>query len=176
MALWLSVADKNSKEEPGDVRVDDRHPLPERKALHRTHRVRAQSLEGAEGCRVRGQPPTVFRYDFARDRVESSRTDVVSQRPPGAGRLTRSRRCQGLHRREPLKPLFVLGLDPVHLGLLQHDLRDQNLIRIAGSSPREVASVSVIPAEEAIAKTPSRWGRREPGCFPTTNLGGLHQA
>ena len=63
--------------------------------------------------------------------------------------MTRSRRCQGLHRREPLKPLFVLGLDPVHLGLLQHDLRDQNLIRIAGSSPREVASVSVIPAEGA---------------------------
>ena len=82
-SLALPWPTKTRKRSRGDVRVDDRHPLPEREALHRTHRVRAQSLEGAEGCRVRGQPPTVFGYDFARDRVESSRTDVVS---PAAAR------------------------------------------------------------------------------------------
>ena len=79
--------------------------------------------------------------------MESSRSDVVSEGVPGTCGLTRSRRRQGLHRREPLKPLFVFWLDPVHLGLLQHDLGHQNSIGITGSPPGQITSVPVVPAE-----------------------------
>ena len=108
--------------------------------------------------------------------MESSRSDVVSEGAPGPCSLTRSRRRQGLHRRELLKPLFVFWLDPVHLGLLQHDLGHQNPIGISGSPPGQITSVPVVPAEEAIAKTPPRGGRRELGRFRTSSLGGGHQA
>src|SRR5438093_12313952 len=47
---------------------------------------------------------------------------------------------------------MVLGNDPVHLGLLEHDLRNEDLVRIGSLSPGEVPAVLPVPFQQARLK------------------------
>jgi hypothetical protein len=51
-----------------------------------------------------------------------------------------------------LEEPVVIGFDPGHLGLLQHELGYQNPVRISGLPPRQVSSISTEPAEEGAAE------------------------
>jgi len=46
----------------------------------------------------------------------------------------------------------VLGQHAVHLGLLQHDLRHQDVVRVVGPPPRQIAAVPVVPAQQGPAE------------------------
>src|SRR3990172_11951500 len=84
------------------------------------------------------------------DRVESDGPDVVSEGPPGCLDVPDRGAGQLLDRGVLSKELLVLRDDPIDLGLLEHDLRDQDLVRVGGLPPGKVAPVARIPAEEAL--------------------------
>ena len=50
---------------------------------------------------------------------------------------------------------MVLGHDPLHLRLLEHDLRDEDVVRVGGAAPRQVAPMATVPAEQARAGSAS---------------------
>ena len=51
-----------------------------------------------------------------------------------------------------MQEAVIIRLDPPHLGLLEHELGDQDPIRITGSAPGEVPAVLAEPAEEGAPK------------------------
>src|SRR5262249_973459 len=80
------------------------------------------------------------------------RADVVAEGIPRAGNVGDGRRGQRLQRRITAQEFAVLRDDAVHLGLLEHDLRDQHVVGIARSSPGEVALVARVPSEQTLAE------------------------
>jgi hypothetical protein len=59
------------------------------------------------------------------------------------------RRCRKrLDGRPPLEPGEIAGNDALDLGLLQHHLRDEDRVRVACPSPREIATMNVEPGDQ----------------------------
>src|SRR5207247_5192411 len=54
--------------------------------------------------------------------------------------------------RETVQPLVVIRDHCCNLSLLEHELRDENGVRVARSAPREIASVATIPVEKRAAE------------------------
>ena len=101
---------------------------------------------------VVGQRAAVARDRLARDRVQPARPDVVAERVPGLDDVALGRRGQRLERRIAVEPLVVLRQHAIDLRLLQHDLGDEDVIRIARLAPRQVASVPPVPGEQPAPK------------------------
>jgi hypothetical protein len=83
--LGIAAADEDAEEHTSDVGVQDRGALTEREAAYRARRIRADPLEREQRRFVRGQLAAVAFDRFSRDRVQPSRPDVVSERPPCVG-------------------------------------------------------------------------------------------
>jgi hypothetical protein len=97
---------------------------------------------------------------LARDGVQPARADVVAERTPRFGHVVFRRRRQRVKARILLQPLVVLGQHAIDLRLLEHDFRDEDVVRIARAAPRKIAAVSPIPLEQAASKPLSRQRRR----------------
>ena len=76
------------------------------------------------------QLAAVARDRLARDRLQAARPDVVAERVPGRRHVALGRRGQRIERRVLLEPLGVLRQHAVDLRLLQHDLRDEDVVRV----------------------------------------------
>ena len=49
---------------------------------------------------------------------------------------------------EPPQPVIIVRDDGSDLGLLEHELRDEDRVGIGGSAPGKIAGVFAIPADE----------------------------
>ena len=83
--------------------------------------------------------------------VQQHRPSVVAETGPGGDRLARRGGGQRLDRRPALQPRLPARQHPRDLGLLQHDFRNQDGIRITRPPPREVASVFPIPGQHQLS-------------------------
>ena len=88
-----------------------------------------------------GSWPPYSRDRLARDRLQPARPDVVAERIPRLGHLALGRGRQHLHRRKFSEPLGVLRQHAIDLRLLQHDLGHEDVVRVVGLAPRQVAAV-----------------------------------
>src|SRR5262245_21907512 len=86
------------------------------------------------------------------------RANVVAERIPDAPDLGGARAGQALERWIASEERVVLRDDALHLRLLENDLRDEDVIRIVGGAPRQVATVAAIPREQASMKPPATSG------------------
>ena len=50
---------------------------------------------------------------------------------------------------EPAEPFVVIRDDSSDLGLLEHELRDEDRVGIDGSAPRKIARVFTVPRKES---------------------------
>jgi ribonuclease HIII len=55
-------------------------------------------------------------------------------------------------RRESLKPALVIGKNRCHLRLLEHEFRDQNLVRVRSFAPRQPTTLTLKPVDQRRAK------------------------
>src|SRR5262245_22911347 len=134
------------------VGVHDRHRAAIGEAPERPRGVAADAAHPAERGVVFGEPAPVAGDRLARDAAQVDRADVVTQRVPEPRDLLRRGAGEALERRIPLEKLVVLRDHPIYLRLLQHDLGDQDAIRIGGPAPGEVAAVAPVPREQASPK------------------------
>ena len=111
-------------------------------AGHRIGRVAADSRELGE---VVG--PAGFR-DPLGGTVEVDGATVVAEPLPLADDLRPGRGREGLGGRPALEPVQVPRDDALHLRLLEHDLADEDRVRIACPPPRQVASLECVPVAE----------------------------
>jgi hypothetical protein len=99
-----------------------------------------------------GQLPLVAGDRLPRNAVEMHRADVVAEGVPGLLHVADVGGGQRLERRVAAEELVVLRDHAVDLRLLEHDLRHEDVVGIAGPAPRQVALVPRVPAEETLAK------------------------
>ena len=102
--------------------------------------------------RSSGTTPAVLRHHRLRQPVEVRRPAVIAQPFPALPHHRRGGRRQGLDGRVALQEPVVVRLDPCHLGLLKHELRHHDAVRIPGPPPGQVAAVAPEPAEQAPAE------------------------
>jgi len=163
VSFEIAAADKDPEQHACHVRVEDGRALTERETENCSGRVLADALEREQRLRVRRQLSAVSAHRLSRNRVQSAWTDVVAERPPRGGHIGLRRRGEGFHGRVLAKPLVVLRQYPIDLRLLQHHLRDEDVVRVGGLPPREIASIPPVPVEqpppEPLAGRRNRHGR-----------------
>ena len=169
-AAETARAEEDAAEHAANVGVDERGVLPIGEGEDGARGVAPDAAHGPERAGVVGQAPVIAGERLARDALQIQGPHVVAERVPGALDLGGLRLGQALERRVPREELVVLRDDPVHLGLLQHDLGDQDVIGIGGAAPRQLALMAPIPAEQAQLKAPARCRGRDEGRGPRAAL------
>src|ERR1019366_902276 len=94
---------------------------------------------------------------------EVVRSLVVAEALPCVPHAFRSRDREVLHGREAQEEAWPVLGDPRHLGLLQHHLRYEDLVRIPGASPGEVPAMAAEPRDEVPPKMQAPRSRIEDG-------------
>jgi len=154
---------KGPPEDSRDVGVDGGLGALEGEGGHGTGCVAPDSGEVEEPIGLGREASRTVADDLASQPVEVCRAAVVAEPIPvlahGGGAGSRQR----LQRGEALEKGVIVLLDPSHLGLLEHDLGDQDAIRIARPAPGEVASVPPKPSEQPPAKGNGVVGRPAAG-------------
>ena len=84
--------------------------------------------------------------------VEISRASVIAEALPRAKHLVFRSARQGGEIRKPAKPLVIIRNHSRDLRLLQHELGNEDCVRIAGPAPGQIAPVATIPANKRVAK------------------------
>ena len=141
--LHVAASDEDAEQDARHVGVENRGTLAEREASDRACRVLADPFEGEERLGIRRQLAVVSRDRLAGDCVQPARPDVVAERPPCGRNVHFGCSGERFERRIFLEPLVIFRQDPIDLRLLQHDLRDQDVVRVGGVAPRKVAAVSL---------------------------------
>ena len=84
------------------------------------------------------------RNDF-RGSMQIARAGVVAKPLPGMKNIVLRRARQRIKIWETAQPLLVIRQNARDLGLLKHELGDEDCVRILSPTPREIAPVFVIP-------------------------------
>ncbi len=152
MLLDVATAEKHTQEHAGDVGVDDGGTFTKREAANRSCRVCANAFERSQRFFIRRELSAESLHGFARDRLQPLGPNVIAKRVPRVGHIFRrciGERCKG---RIFLEPLLVFRQDAVDLRLLQHDLGDEDVIRVVGVAPGQITPIFAIPGQKPAAK------------------------
>src|SRR4051812_18721829 len=104
--------------------------------------------------------------------MEIDGSAVVAQTRPGADHVCDRRLRARRRRREALEEAVVLGDDARHLGLLEHDLTDEDRPRVTRVAPRQVSPRARRPTQERLLhqNTSVLYGSTNGSCIPSTAL------
>jgi len=87
-------------------------------------------------------------HDSFRCDMEISRASVITEALPRAKHLIFRSARQRTKIGKSAEPLVIIRDDGCDLRLLEHELGDEDCVRIAGLAPGEIAPVAAIPAEK----------------------------
>jgi hypothetical protein len=96
--------------------------------------------------------PTISIFDQFRGRAQISGAGVITEPLPGMKNVVLGSVSQRGEIREPVEPLIIIREHCGDLGLLKHELGNQDGVWIARPSPGKVAAVFAIPAQESPVK------------------------
>ena len=119
-----------------------------------------RARSAASSC---GTTPAVVGHHGRRRPVQVQRPPVVAQPRPQADHRRRSRRGAGRRRGEGGQEALVVRHDAVDLGLLQHDLGDEDRPGVTGVPPGQVAPVLLAPLQQAAPEAPDPVGLERRG-------------
>ena len=128
-----------------DVRVQYRDRLAERKRGDGCGGVRADAGKPAELGHGARQLAVVVLHDLFRQPVQAHGATVVAHAGPEADDVGGLGVGQRPERGKRFEEGVVLRDDALDLSLLEHDLRDEDGIRVGDAAPGEDASVARVP-------------------------------
>jgi len=109
------------------------------------------------------------------DGVEISRTLIITKSLPGVQNVILRRGSERPETGESPKPLIIIRDHGRHLGLVKHQLGDEDGIWVARATPGEIPAMTAIPTQEITAKSGNlQSGGKRPTCKaerPTLNSG-----
>lgn len=136
---------ENARKQTRDIRFDNRHRLIERESCDGVSGVTADTGKFAKGGRIARQNSTMsILYDL-RDGEEIACAAVVTESLPGVQDVVLRRAGQGGEIGEPTEPLIIIRDNGSDLRLLEHELGDEDGVRIVPASPGKGAAVRSIP-------------------------------
>jgi hypothetical protein len=158
---------EDAREDAGDIRFDDRDRLIECERSDGICRVAADSRELLDRFQVSRKSAAMFFHDGDSGRAEISSASVVAESLPGMKDVAFGSGGEGGEVGKTLEPLIIIRDDGGYLGLLQHELRDEDGVGIGGAAPGKIAGVFAVPGEQRSAERRIRFDgenvRRLPG-------------
>ena len=119
-----------------------------------TRRVGPHARQFVQTFKRRGKFAAKFVCDDLRRLVQIARACVVAKPGPGGEHIVQRRIGQRFHIRPERKEFAVVTRDRLHRRLLQHDLRQPDMIGIGAAAlrraPRQGAAVDVVPGEQRL--------------------------
>ena len=91
--------------------------------------------------------PTMWIQDELCRRVEISCSGVITEPLPAVENIIFGCARECLEVRKPAQPFSIIRENRRHLGLLKHELGDENAVWIASMAPRKVTTVTLVPSQ-----------------------------
>ena len=139
-------------EEPGEnsphIDINDRHPLGEGEGQEGVSGVAADSGKSLELGERPGYPSSLFDH-AAGQRMQPHCTVVVPHPAPGNKHLSERRSGKSPQTGESPEESWVGLTHAVNLGLLEHDFRQEDAVRVTGLPPSQNSSVAPVPPQES---------------------------
>ena len=88
--------------------------------------------------------------DCSRAKIPGAR--VIAESLPGVQDFLLGRFCEGGEIRKTPNPLIIIRDHRRDLGLLQHEFRDQDGIRVLSAAPGQIAALQAVPFQKGTAK------------------------
>ena len=95
--------------------------------------------------------------------VKISRSCIVAQALPGVQHARFRSTRQGGEIAPSAQPLIIVRKNGGDLRLLEHELRNENGVWVAGAAPRQITAVTAIPAQQRGAEIAGVWWRDQIG-------------
>ncbi len=137
-----------ASQNPTDVGVDDGISPLEGKDAHRSCRIRSDTGQIEQIAELVGHLPAMAHIDCHRGAVQIHRSSVVAETRPQGDDVGDGRSSQRHRGRESCEELCIPFDDPVDLGLLEHELADENRPRVAGAPPGQIPARAGEPVEQ----------------------------
>ena len=148
---WNSQIEKTG-ENASAVGFDNRDRQVECERPNRVRGVAADSRKLPHFVDALGTSAAMSIYDKLGRCMKIPRARIIAQTLPGVKHFAFGGASECRESWEPAQPLFVKRHDRCDLSLLKHELRNENRVRIACSSPRQVAAMATVPAEKRALK------------------------
>jgi hypothetical protein len=129
-------------------------------AVYGSNRQAKSHAEDGSGCVFSNARETQKLFPVLRKPAPAAGNDLLcrSVEMPGSGvvakvfpefqDLFRASFSQGIYGGEPYEKTLVIRDHCIHLGLLEHDLRDPDEVRVPGMAPGEIPGMAGIPSEQ----------------------------
>ena len=163
---------EHAREHALDVAVEDRDALAEaERGDRRGGRAADAGQLGERGAGAR-ELAAVLGDDDLGAAMEVARAAVVAEAAPRREHVARLGRRQRAHVAEARDEALVVRAHGRDLGLLQHDLREPDAVRVARPLPRQgVAAVLLLPGDEVLGEMLGKVARlAHPASLPRTRI------
>jgi hypothetical protein len=137
---------EQTSQEAGDVCLDDWDRLIEGEGHDGVRSVTANSWQSPNRLQRLGKSAAISRYDGLCGRAEVASSRVIAETLPGVKNFVFRRGGKSGKIREAPHPLIKVWDDRGDLRLLEHELRNENCVRIVRPAPRQFAAVARKPA------------------------------
>jgi hypothetical protein len=161
--LHVVLDREDAGEHAGDVAVDQRRALAVGDRRDGARGVGADARHLAQRGRRPWQRAAMAFDDVAGAAVQVAGAAVVAEPGPVSEHVVERGVGQALHRREAAHPALPVRDDGGHPGLLQHDLRDPDRVRVAALAPGQVALHLQEVVDDRGGDLDIGAGRRRPG-------------
>ena len=141
---------EDAGDDPFHVGVDAGHGQVEGDAGDGGRGVGADTGQGADGFGIGREDAAVFLHDQTGGGQQVAGTGIVAQALPGVQHLLLGGGGQGVQVGEALHPAQKVADAALHLGLLEHDLRDPDLVGRVMASPGQGPGIGGEPGEQGL--------------------------
>lgn len=142
----------NACEQARDVCLDDRHGLIKSESCDGICGVTADTGKIANRGWIDRQPATMSISHNFRGGVQMASACVIAESLPRVQDVIFRGSGQGGEIGEPTEPVIIIWDHGSDLCLLEHELGDEDGIRVAGPAPGKLAAVTRIPAQDRAAE------------------------
>ena len=156
----VQVGGEDAGEDAGDVGVNEGGATLVGEARDRAGGVEANARKGTKTCGVGRDNAGAGRRigDLTGERMQVASAGVISESGPRVGHVLDGRIGDVVEGGEALEKPRVVIDDAGDLRLLEHQLGDEDVVRVARAAPGEITRRAAEPSAEAPAESPSASG------------------
>lgn len=139
-------------EDAGDICFDDRNGSVECEGGNGVCRVTADARKVQDRFHIFWKSVAVLFHDGDSSRAQIPGARVVAEPLPGVKDVVLGSGSERCEIGKAPEPVIIIRDDGGNLGLLEHELRDEDRVGVGGAAPGKIARVSPVPGKEIAAE------------------------